>query len=85
MSGSILKKFHMYFLIEVSVMKLTDLTIVQQWGAESVSNYIQWSRDVHSRYFTLNIFEQHFVELASQGLLAPMKDRFITQDLENLV
>jgi hypothetical protein len=79
------KKFHKYFFLGVEEMRLSDLTAVQKWTAEFISDYIQWFSDVHIRCFSLNQTDQQLIEIAFEGLIAPISwDKFSSQEFDNL-
>ena len=65
-------------------MKLTDLTAIRQRAGESVTDYIQRFRDVRSRCYSLNLTDQQLAELAFQGLITPIREKFSAQEFESL-
>jgi hypothetical protein len=74
----------MYFFIRVGEMRLSDSTMVQQRTVESVSDYIKRFREVHNRCFSLNLINQQITEVIFQGLVAPIREKFSSQEFENL-
>jgi hypothetical protein len=78
------KKFDKYLYTRINELKLTNITSVRQRVGESMASYIQRFRDVHSRCFSLSLSDQQLAELAFQGLIAPIRDQFTSQDFENL-
>ena len=65
-------------------MKLSDLSSIRQRTGESVQDYIQRFRDVRRRCYSLNITDAQLADLAFQGLIGPIKDRFAAQDFTSL-
>ena len=57
-------------------MKLMDLTDVRQRNDEPVTDYIQRFRDVRSRCFSLSLNDGQLADLAFQGLLPHIKEKF---------
>ncbi len=65
-------------------MKFTNLTSVKQRVDESVPEYIQRFLDVRSWCYNLSLSDRRLAELASQGLLSSIKERFFSQEFESL-
>lgn len=65
-------------------MKLSDPTTIKQKHEESVQDYIQRFRDVRNRCYSLALTDSQLADLAFQGLLSPIKERFSAQDFESL-
>jgi hypothetical protein len=78
------KQFHKYFFAGVHEMRLTDLTAVKQRNNEPVPDFIQRFRDVRSRCYSLSLSDSQVAELAFQGLLPHIKERFSSQEFESL-
>ncbi|XP_015697640.1 uncharacterized protein LOC107305228 [Oryza brachyantha] len=78
------KQFHKYFFAGVQEMTLTDLTTVKQKIDESVHDYVQRFRNVRSRFYRLNFSDQPLAELAFQGLLGQIREKFSAQEFESL-
>ena len=78
------KQFHRYFFEGVHKMKLTDLTTVRQRNEEPITDYIQRFRDVRSRCFNLSLSDGQLADLAFQGLLSHIKEKFASQEFESL-
>ena len=70
------KQFHQFFYSGVHEMKLTDLTNLRQRNDESVDTLIQRFRDVKNRCFSLVLSEQQLAEVAFQGLLPHIKEKY---------
>lgn len=54
-------------------MRITELMAVRQRVGESVTEYIQRFRDVHSRCFSLQLTVQQLADLAFTGLVGPLR------------
>jgi hypothetical protein len=78
------KQFHKYFFTSLHEMHLVDLIAVRQRNDESVSEYIQRFRDVRSRCFSLNLTDGQLAQLAFQGLLPAIKDKYSALEFESL-
>ena len=60
-------------------MKLIDLTNLRQRNDESVATFIQRFRDVKNRCFSLVLSAQQLAEVAFQGLLPHIKEKYDSQ------
>ena len=65
-------------------MKLTDLTNLRQRDDESVSVFIQRFRDVKNRCFSLVLSDQQLAEVAFQGLLPHIKEKYASQEFYSI-
>jgi hypothetical protein len=65
-------------------MKLSDLTSIKQKHDKSVQDYIQRFRDMRNRCFSLALTDSQLADLAFQGLLVPIKEKFLAQEFESL-
>ena len=65
-------------------MKLTDLTNLRQRNDESISAFIQRFRDVKNRCFSLVLFYQQLAEVAFQGLLPHIREKYASQQFFNI-
>ena len=70
------KQFHHFFYSGVEEMKLTDLTNLRQRNDESVTTFIQRFRVVKNRCFSLVMSDQQLAEVAFQGLLPHIKEKY---------
>ncbi|XP_066320003.1 uncharacterized protein [Miscanthus floridulus] len=77
------RKFHVYFYTGTGEKKLTDLTSMRQRNNESGCDFIQRFREVRSRCYSLNLSDGQLAELAVQGMLLVMKEKFTSQEFEN--
>jgi hypothetical protein len=76
-------QFHKYFFVGVHELKLTDLTVVRRRNDEPVTDYIQRFRDIRNRCFNLSLSDNQLAELAFQGLLPHIKEKF-SHEFESL-
>jgi len=65
-------------------MKLTDLTNLRQRNDESVATFIQRFRDVKNRCYSLVLSDQQLAEVAFQGLLPHIKEKYASQEFDNI-
>ena len=65
-------------------MKLTNLTSLRQRNDESVAAFIQRLRDVKNRCFSLVLSDQQFVDVAFQGLLPHIKEKYASQEFYSI-
>ena len=70
------KQFHQFFYSGVTELKLTDLTSLRQRNNESVAAFIQRFRDVKNRCYSLVLSDQQLAEVAFNGLLPHIKDKY---------
>ena len=73
------KQFHQFFYSGVTEMKLTDLTSLRQRNDESVSAFIQRFRDIKNRCYSLVLSDQQLADVAFQGLLPHIKEKYASQ------
>nr|ABA92716.2 retrotransposon protein, putative, unclassified [Oryza sativa Japonica Group] len=78
------KQFHSYFYNGIHEMKLSDLTAIRQRHDESVQDYIQRFRETRNRCYSLALTDSQLADLAFQGLIAPIKEKFPSQEFESL-
>ena len=74
------KQFHEFFYSGVSEMKLTDLTSLRQRNDESMSAFIQRFRDIKNRCYSLVLSDQQLADVAFQGLLPHIKEKYASQE-----
>lgn len=70
------KRLQKYFFFEVREMKLTDLVALKQRNDEQVPNFVQRFRDITNRCYSLTLSESQLAELAFQGLLPHIREKF---------
>jgi hypothetical protein len=78
------KQFHKYFFAGVHEKKLTDLVKMKQRNDESVEGFMQRLRDVKNKCYSLVLDDRQLADLAFQGLLPHLKDRYVSQEFESL-
>ena len=65
-------------------MKLTDLNSLRQRNDESVAAFIQRFRDVKNRCYSLVLSDQQLDEVAFQGLLPHIKEKYASQEFDSI-
>jgi hypothetical protein len=78
------KQFYKYFFAGMHEMKLTDLTSLRQRSDESVTAFIQRFREVRNKCYSLTLNDAQLAELAFQGLLPHIKEKYASQEFESL-
>jgi hypothetical protein len=68
------EQFHMQYHSEDAEAGIADLAQVRQKRGEIVAEYIQRFREVKNRCYSTRISEKEAVELASMGLVKPIRD-----------
>ena len=76
--------FHQFFYSGVTELKLTDLTDLRQRNDESVTAFIQRFRDVKNHCYSLILSDQQLADAVFNGLLAHIKDKYASQEFENI-
>ena len=78
------KQFHQFFYSGIEEMKLTDLTNLRQRNDELVAAFIQRFRDVKNRCFSLVLSNQQLAEVAFEGLLPHIKEKYASQEFNSI-
>ncbi|RLN34865.1 putative retrotransposon gag protein [Panicum miliaceum] len=65
-------------------MKLSDLTSLRQRSDEPVMGYIQRFREVRNKCYSLALTDAQLADIAFQGLLPQIKERYAAQEFESL-
>jgi hypothetical protein len=65
-------------------MKITDLTRLKQRNDETVAGFVQRFREVRNKCYNLNLGDKQLAELAFQGLLPTMREKYALHDFESL-
>jgi hypothetical protein len=65
-------------------MKIIDLTRLQQRNDEIVVGFIQRFREVRNKCYSLNLGDKKLAELAFQGLLPTLREKYASHDFESL-
>nr|ABA98732.1 retrotransposon protein, putative, unclassified [Oryza sativa Japonica Group] len=79
------KQFHSYFYSGVHEMKLSDLTSIKQKHDELVHEYIQRFREMRNKCYSLSLTDAQLADLAFQGLISPIREKFSSEDFESLL
>jgi hypothetical protein len=77
-------QFHNYFFSGINEMKIIDLTRLQQRNDEIVVGFIQRFREVRNKCYSLNLGDKKLAELAFQGLLPTLREKYASHDFESL-
>jgi hypothetical protein len=78
------EQFHIQLHSEAAEAGIADLAQVRQKRGETVAEYIQCFREVKNRCYLTRISEKEAVELASLGLLKPIKDLVFQLEFNSL-
>ena len=65
-------------------MKITDLTRLKQRNDETVAGFVQRFREVRNKCYSLNLGDKQLAELAFQGLLPTLREKYASHDFESL-
>jgi hypothetical protein len=68
------EQFHIQYHLKAAEAGIADLAQVRQKRGEIVAEYIRRFREVKNRCYSTRISEKEAVELASLGLLKPIRD-----------
>jgi hypothetical protein len=77
------QQFHNYFFSDINEMKITDLTRLKQRNDETIAGFVQRFREVRNKCYSLNLGDKQLVELAFQGLLPTLMEKYASHDFEN--
>ena len=64
--------------------KITDLVRLRQRNDELVESFVQRLRDVKNKCYSLILDDRQLADLAFQGLLPHIKDKYASQEFESL-
>jgi len=70
------KQFHQFFYSGICEVKLTDLTNLRQRNDETVYAVIQRFRDIKNRCYSLVLSDQQLADVAFEGLLPHIKEKY---------
>jgi hypothetical protein len=65
-------------------MKITDLTRLKQWNDETVAGFVQRFLMVRKKCYSLNLGDKQLAELAFQGLLPTLREKYASHDFESV-
>jgi hypothetical protein len=63
-------------------MKITDLTRLKLRNDETVAGFVQRSMEVRNKCYSLNLGDKQLAELAFQGLLPTLREKYASHDFE---
>jgi len=78
------KQFHKYFFSGVHEKKITDLVKLRQRNDESVESFVQRIREIKNKCYSLVLDDRQLADLAFQGLLPHIRDKYASQEFESL-
>jgi hypothetical protein len=78
------EQFHTQYHSEGAEAGISDLAQVSQKRGETVAEYIQRFREVRKRCYSTRISEKEVVELASLGLVKPIRDLVFQLEFNSL-
>jgi hypothetical protein len=79
------EQFHIQYHSEAVEAGIADLAQVRQKRGETMAEYIRRFREVKNRCYSTRISEKEAVELASLGLLKPIRDLAFQLEFTSLV
>jgi hypothetical protein len=65
-------------------MKIINLTRLKQRNHEIVAGFVQRFREVRNKCYSLNLGDEQLAELAFQGLLPTLREKYASHDFESL-
>jgi hypothetical protein len=78
------EQFHIQYHSEAAEAGIADLAQVWQKQGETVAEYIQRFRDVKNQCYLTRISEKEAVDMASLGLVKPIKDLIFQLEFNSL-
>jgi len=83
-SADLENQFHKYFFSGVHEKKITDLVTLRQHNDESVESFVQRLQDVKNKCYSLVLDDRQLANLAFQGLLPHIKDKYASPEFKSL-
>jgi hypothetical protein len=65
-------------------MKNTDLTRLKKRNNETIVGFVQRFRELRNKCYSLNLVDKQLAELAFQGLLPTLMEKYASHDFESL-
>jgi hypothetical protein len=65
-------------------MTITDLTRLKQRNNETIAGFVHGFREVRNKFYSLNLGDKQLVELAFQGLLPTLREKYASHEFESL-
>jgi hypothetical protein len=65
-------------------MKITDLTKLKQRNDKTIVGLVQRFREVRNKCYRMNLGDKQLAELAFQGLLPTLREKYASYDFESL-
>jgi lactam utilization protein B len=65
-------------------MKITNMTSLKQRNDETIAGFVQRFREVRNKCYSLNLGDKQLAELAFQGLLPILREKYASHDFESL-
>nr|ABA97754.1 retrotransposon protein, putative, unclassified [Oryza sativa Japonica Group] len=78
------QNFHSYFYSGIHEMKLSDLMSIKQKHDEPMHEYVQRFREMRNKCYSLSLTDAQFADLAFQGMIPPIREKFSSEDFESL-
>jgi hypothetical protein len=78
------EQFHIQYHSKAAEAGIADLAQVRQKRGETVAEYIQRFREVKNRCYSIRISEKQAVELATLGLVKPIRDLVFQLEFNSL-
>jgi hypothetical protein len=65
-------------------MKITNMNRLKQRNDETIAGFVQRFREVRNKCYSLNLGDKQLAELAFQGLLPILREKYASHDFESL-
>jgi hypothetical protein len=78
------QQFHNYFFPGIHEMKITNLTRLKQRNDETVAGFVRRFGEVRNKCYKLNLGDKQLAELAFQGLMPALREKYASHDFESL-
>jgi hypothetical protein len=78
------QQFHNYFFSGIHEIKISDLTRLKQKNDETIARFVQRFIEVRNKCYSLNLGDKQLAELAFQGPLPTLREKYASHDFESL-